>query len=172
MRTLIISGLLALAGNLLATALPTSTPSALHVAVLEGKTETVERLLDRGADPNIRDQDGRTPLHLAAAETLPEILELLLAAGADADAEDDHGRSVMDYGLNAMLDYVDDELERLGPTAGRFKPGDIPPHASIDLVERLLRAGATSPRIQARKNWIISANGRTAFPYVLSSKVN
>ncbi|KAM6986089.1 uncharacterized protein ankrd50l [Aplochiton taeniatus] len=67
--------------------------SALSVAALcvptaagvKGYGEVVSLLLERGANPAHRDQDGMTPLLLAAYEGHEEVVELLLEAGADVD---------------------------------------------------------------------------------------
>jgi ankyrin repeat protein len=75
--------------------------TALHAAVLRGDLTTVEALLDRGADPNIRLAQGTpirrtsedwtlssryvsaTPFWLAASFREPAIMRLLAAAGAN-----------------------------------------------------------------------------------------
>jgi ankyrin repeat protein len=58
--------------------------TALHFAV-NGLHETViELLLDRGANPNIRDEsDDATPLHFAAEKQSKAVIQLLVAHGAD-----------------------------------------------------------------------------------------
>ena len=45
-------------------------------------------LLERGAEVNARNRDGRTPLHDAAVSGHREMAELLIAAGADLEARD------------------------------------------------------------------------------------
>lgn len=47
----------------------------------------VRKLLEAGADPNARDQNGQTPLHHAARIGDEEVCKLLIDAGADVEAE-------------------------------------------------------------------------------------
>lgn len=53
------------------------------------------RAVKGGADPNIRDRDGRTPLHLAAScrKEAPAMVEILLEAGAEINAIDRRGQT-------------------------------------------------------------------------------
>lgn len=41
--------------------------TALHRAVMNGNTRLVKRLYSRGADPNLRDEEGARPLDIAVA---------------------------------------------------------------------------------------------------------
>src|SRR5512135_1376415 len=50
-----------------------------------------EALLDRGADPRVRDNGGGTPLHLAAVFGEEAHMRVLLAHGAEIDARDNTG---------------------------------------------------------------------------------
>jgi ankyrin repeat protein len=68
----------------------------LHLAALRGDAEEVERLLNGGADPNVRDVFGRTPLHYAAARNHKAAAELLLSRGADPNAKDESGETPLD----------------------------------------------------------------------------
>lgn len=54
----------------------------------------VQLLLIHSADPNARDESGKTPLHHAAVSSVDSV-KLLLAAGADATARDDEAKSVL-----------------------------------------------------------------------------
>ena len=63
-------------------------PSALHVAVENGRTDVAALLLDAGADPNHPSgmYDGWTPMLIAASRESPELIALLRARGARVDA--------------------------------------------------------------------------------------
>jgi ankyrin repeat protein len=49
----------------------------LHGAVVSGDLGEVRRLLAAGADPNIRNRDGKTPLHAAKILGYPKVYALL-----------------------------------------------------------------------------------------------
>ena len=65
--------------------------SLLHVAARHESVSIARLLLDRGIDPDVRDEDGATPLHRAAWYGSHEVGEMLLDGGAsvNARAEDD-----------------------------------------------------------------------------------
>ena len=54
------------------------------------------RLLEAGADPNVRQAGGWTPLHEAARRGHAEMVGVLLGAGAQATAHNDEGTSPLD----------------------------------------------------------------------------
>ncbi|KAK7871421.1 hypothetical protein R5R35_006121 [Gryllus longicercus] len=60
----------------------------IHYALCSRNIEIPELLLKRRADPNARDQNGKTPL-LMAARADTQLTELLLEHGADVNAKDD-----------------------------------------------------------------------------------
>jgi ankyrin repeat protein len=65
----------------------------LHYAANEGFQDEAARLLEGGADPNARDDNGWTPLHFAAQSGALEIATWLLARGAEVDAPDSNGNT-------------------------------------------------------------------------------
>ncbi|MBN2268997.1 MAG: ankyrin repeat domain-containing protein [Sedimentisphaerales bacterium] len=65
--------------------------SNLHMAVIQGNTESVRKLLDAGAEVNAKSSDGTTPLHMAAVFGQLRSAELLLATGADPLAQSNGG---------------------------------------------------------------------------------
>ena len=54
----------------------------LHGAVVSGDAHEVKRLLDAGADPKIRNRDGRTALHAALLLHRRKIYAMLRAAAS------------------------------------------------------------------------------------------
>ena len=97
--------------------------SALHIACEFGHDECVKELLEKDADPNLKDKNGYTPLmcglksraiihdmsvkrrleepnpelrDLYAASARPSIMDMLISSGADLKARNDDGDSALD----------------------------------------------------------------------------
>ena len=68
----------------------------VHAAATVRDRETMKVLLERGADPNARQQLGFTPLHSAASRGDVEMAKLLLQNGADPNAKTDDGKNSID----------------------------------------------------------------------------
>ena len=68
----------------------------LHAAVGARNLESVELLLDRRADPNVRQQAGYTPLMGAASAGREDLVVLLLARGADPALLSDDAKTAAD----------------------------------------------------------------------------
>jgi len=65
----------------------------LHAAVAGRNADAVAAILDRGADPNARQQVGYTPLMGAAGGNREDLIELLLARGADPSLVSEDGKT-------------------------------------------------------------------------------
>jgi ankyrin repeat protein len=117
--------------------------TALHEAAGFGHLEIVKLLLERGADPNIREESGTPPLAFAAYGGYIEIMEILIAHGAKPG-----DRSVMELAakggrvesVTTLLDHgadinvkVTDEYTPLGTAVS---------HRRRELVNFLLAKGA------------------------------
>jgi ankyrin repeat protein len=57
----------------------------------------VRALLARGADPDVRDEDQRTPLHQAVLGNSVGLVGLLIESGADVNARDSQGFSPLHF---------------------------------------------------------------------------
>lgn len=66
----------------------TNTYTGLLAGAAKGDTPAIERLLNGGANPNVRDANGRTPLIVAAHFSQYEAVRVLLKGGADPNALD------------------------------------------------------------------------------------
>jgi ankyrin repeat protein len=84
--------------------------AAIHAAATTGNREMVQMLLDRGADPNQRQQAGYVALHTAALHGDREMAEMLLRAGADPRLANDEGTTAEDLarqkGHEAFVDWL------------------------------------------------------------------
>ncbi|MBS1856922.1 MAG: ankyrin repeat domain-containing protein [Acidobacteria bacterium] len=93
-----------------------------------GHTKDVEALLAKGADPEMKDKDGRTPLMLAAQYGHAATVKLLLAKGAKPDARDAQGWNAYMLALLApaggvmgVVHGTHDAVLRLLPQPKRFR---------------------------------------------------
>jgi hypothetical protein len=71
----------------------TNGDTGLHIVVRKGNTLWVKFLLQRGADPNIRNKAGVTPLQLATTLGLVEAVEELIKRGAQVNVSDQTGET-------------------------------------------------------------------------------
>lgn len=78
--------------------MPEGTP--LLLAVANSHLEVVKVLLDRGAHPNLSNNDGWTPLLSAADKGHLEVVKVLLDHGADVNATDDRGWASLHEAVN------------------------------------------------------------------------
>jgi ankyrin repeat protein len=70
---------------------------AMNDAALNGQLEKVKESIDKGADPNNVDQEGRTALMFASFNGHTEIVRLLLDEGAEVGIRDAMGRTALLY---------------------------------------------------------------------------
>lgn len=78
--------------------------TALHFAAEFGCTESLEILVERGANVSARNHRSQTALHLAARSHSLECVEVLLRSGrCEANAEDSDGRTPLHLALGRSL---------------------------------------------------------------------
>ena len=73
----------------------------LQSATARGHRKIAKMLLERGADPNIREQGGFTPLHAAAQNGDEELIRVLLYGGADLTIASNNGKTALDLAIEA-----------------------------------------------------------------------
>lgn len=70
----------------------------LHMAVVQGRVDVVNALLNYGVDPNVKGDCGYTPLHDAVEQGNIEIMHLLLKCERiDISIKNDIGLNVIDF---------------------------------------------------------------------------
>jgi ankyrin repeat protein len=89
--------------------LPRCDPE-LHIAAYEGDVERVKKLLEKGANLNIKNIDGLAPLHMAASEGRPcrccDVVKLLLERGADPNTQNKDGDTPLHWAAHEGHDDV------------------------------------------------------------------
>ncbi|KAJ0410129.1 hypothetical protein ATCC90586_001614 [Pythium insidiosum] len=136
--------------------------TALHFAAHGGHVEVVQLLLERGADPELRDAMGNTPLHLSAGWGNLRTTVLLLEAGASPSVVNDSGLSALQLAqrlarreqLRVLEDWQPlqisvDELaaRRLDATSALFDPLA----ARVAALSRLQRELEDEPNTRVRQ---------------------
>jgi len=71
-------------------------------------------LLERGADPCVRDNDGQTPLHVASHEGNTSVAQKLLNFGVDVNSPDRQGRTPLQIAVEEGHDQVEKLLLKHG----------------------------------------------------------
>lgn len=120
--------------------------TAVHIATIYGKWETVSTLIKLNVDPNATDRFGRTAFLLAAEYGHFNVLECLRCHGADTSCRDYEGNAAIHEaarsGYTGILEYL---VQKLGADINAAnQKGQTPLHLSvlhrkIDTIQAILR---------------------------------
>lgn len=67
----------------------------LLISIINEHEDIVEELLKRGANPNVKNDDGHIPIMMAAYLNNPRIVKMLIEYGADVNAKTDRGLTAL-----------------------------------------------------------------------------
>ncbi|MEC3905493.1 ankyrin repeat domain-containing protein [Tamlana sp. 2201CG12-4] len=85
------------------------------VSIAKGDIETVQKLIERGADVNVK-SNGMTPAMYAAKFNRVEILKLLISKGAKLKVRSDKNKTAADYaelhGAHEALAVIKEKLAK------------------------------------------------------------
>lgn len=105
--------------------------TALMLAVRNGHTDTVELLINKGADIEAKDEDGQTPLMFEAAWGDIETVKLLIDKGAAIEARDDDGNTPL---MQAAKQYRTEIVKLLLKKGADIEAKDDDGQTALDLV--------------------------------------
>ena len=144
--------------------------SRMHRAAATQTEHQIRELLERGADPNVRNFRGETPLHRAAIRNPDlDVSRTLIGAGADVNAQDEKGATPLHRAAhNPSTGRAHLLIEAGADVGARDNSGATPLHHAAEsghetMIVRLVDAGAdpnardqaggTPLRIAVEKAW-------------------
>ncbi|XP_065346694.1 uncharacterized protein LOC135943955 [Cloeon dipterum] len=125
--------------------------SILHYAMLSNQLDLVKRLIDRGSNVCLRDQNGDTPLHIAARfKKNSEIVKILLEKGAKINEQNNHKWRALHFAakFNPTSEILQMLIKNGADVHLKDKDGSSALHLASgfntnpDIVKNLLKKGA------------------------------
>lgn len=138
-------------------------PERLFRAVRSGDATEIERLLARGADPNLRDERGE-PLLLLGVNGGADVVRALLAGGAEVDLTNDEGETALIRAAAGALDVVRLLLGAGAEVSHRDALGvsalTVAKEAGASAIVALLRERGATESLEERLDAAIRADDR------------
>ncbi|XP_064607588.1 integrin-linked protein kinase-like isoform X2 [Liolophura sinensis] len=135
--------------------------SLLHWAALEGRTNIVDMLIQRGARINATNMGDDTALHLAASHGHRDIVLMLLHNKANINAINEHGNTPLHYACFWQQDHIAEDLVNSGAIvaiANKYNESPMDkakPYLSKMLKERAAALGQDLNKIPYKdRSWL------------------
>jgi ankyrin repeat protein len=116
----------------------------LNTAVRDNKSEILQLLLSRGADPNFKGGEG-FPIQIAA--TLPEMLKILIAAGADVRQPGVLEKAVFRESIASIAILLDAEYPIAGLPDDYYRPLNTAVRENLAEILQLLLSRVADPNL-------------------------
>ena len=91
-----------------------SGASLLHIVSLNGQTEIIKLLLDKGVNVNVKNDNGNTPLNLSALNGETKTVNFLLTNGANPNLEDKQLNTPLHYAVFLGEEKAVEDLLKAG----------------------------------------------------------
>lgn len=118
----------------------------LHYAVMSASCETVEVLLDKGADVDLGDKHNRTPLHFAVARNNSVISRILLSSGAASSIPNARNETPLHIAAeNGNIDITEMLLQHCSNPGIKDEKGNTPLNVAsrgnyVTIVDMIIKA--------------------------------
>ncbi|HXK50025.1 MAG TPA: ankyrin repeat domain-containing protein [Clostridiales bacterium] len=150
----------------------------LNFASLEGKTDLVKYLVDKGANISTRDREGSIPLQNAAIKGYFDIVKILVEKGSDVNYKDDNDVTPLHFAcMSGNLELVKYLVEKGADVSSVSKAGRQPVFeaawgGNLEMIKFLESKGADLKGVNSNGNTPLhfaSRNGNMEFiEYILS----